>query len=153
MATKKTAKKATKKTVDTRELVDGRTDGSEYVIAEPVQMRDYHAESNVYQLERKIKDCSKVLLSRHFQCWFDKCALPSDTDEIVEMIIMLNDLSFLNIDKMRGFSKIWDAIVYRWDDIEEASKASDWSTMERLLREAALPFQDAGNPIWEDVLY
>ena len=65
---------------------------------------------------------------------------PKTIDDVDTIIQSTEAYSFLNIESMKGFCKIWDAVIAQWDHILKLKSVGDRKGIARFLKELRDPY-------------
>jgi hypothetical protein len=104
------------------------------------------------------KDIGRLLMShrhpmatalvRQYLGFKHQQAFPTKIDDIDTIKLVVKGYPFLKLKSMRGFCKIWDEVVGRWDRISDLHEAGDVKGLKQFLKELSDPY--LGNSITGD---
>jgi hypothetical protein len=79
-------------------------------------------------------------LMRRYAKMSYKQVRPSNIDDIDTLVKTFEGYPFLKLESMKGFCKIWDAVVDNWDHLLKLRELNDRKAIKQHLNELASPY-------------
>jgi len=107
----------------------------------------------LWLIKNPIDKICRVVLKKHYNLPVQTSCHPRKAEDVENLLILLSACGWIDIKCMKGYCKLWDAIVDDWDNIAEMHDKGRLRELNGLLARFEKPYQNGPQNNFQDALY